>query len=212
MKPLRLNVIVLVLGSAGFLSGCEHKKQPLIVPQQAPPTVAPSPSPTPESAATTQPAEQQPEKPQQTDPAQGQPRQEPGPAEQKETRKHARKPSPRKPATGEKPTTEVARNTPGKKIILPEKAEPTPTPGPIAPGPTPADAHGQASTDQLLQVAETNLNGIKRTLNKDEEAMRAQIREFITQSRKATTENDPGRAYNLAVKARVLSDELVKQR
>ena len=42
--------------------------------------------------------------------------------------------------------------------------------------------------------------------------MLAQIREFITQSRKATTENDPERAHNLAVKARVLSDELVKQR
>jgi hypothetical protein len=42
--------------------------------------------------------------------------------------------------------------------------------------------------------------------------MLAQIREFISQSRKATTENDPERAHNLAVKARVLSDELVKQR
>ena len=56
------------------------------------------------------------------------------------------------------------------------------------------------------------MNGIKRQLNKDEEVMLAQIREFITQSRKATTENDPERAHNLAVKARVLSDELVKQR
>jgi hypothetical protein len=42
--------------------------------------------------------------------------------------------------------------------------------------------------------------------------MRAQIREFIKQSRNATTENDPARAHTLAVKARLLSDELVKQR
>jgi hypothetical protein len=209
-SSLRLRIFFLALWLAVVLTGCEHKKQPLIVPQQQPPTVAPAASPTPE--ATAQPAEQQPEKTQQAEPATEQPKQEPAPAEQKESRKHAHKPSPRKPATSEKPATEVARNTTGKKIIPPDKAEPTPTPGAIAPGPTPADAHGQASTDQLLQTAESNLNGIKRTLNKDEEAMLAQIREFITQSRKATTENDPGRAYNLAVKARVLSDELVKQR
>lgn len=42
--------------------------------------------------------------------------------------------------------------------------------------------------------------------------MRAQIKEFISQSRKATTENDPARAHTLAVKARLLSDDLVKQR
>jgi hypothetical protein len=41
--------------------------------------------------------------------------------------------------------------------------------------------------------------------------MRAQTKEFIVQSRKATTENDLVRAHNLAVKARLLSDELVKQ-
>jgi hypothetical protein len=210
MKPLRLNVFVLVLGLAGFLSGCEHKKQPLIVPQQAPPTVAPSPSPTPE-ATQAQAAEQADKSQQQSEPS---PEQKPEPAQtdQKEAPKHPRKPSPRKPAAGDKSTSEVARNTSGRKVIQAEKAEPTPTPGPIAPGPTPTDAHGQASTDQLLQLAETNLNGIKRTLSREEEAMRAQIKEFISQSRKATTENDPGRAYNLAVKARVLSDELVKQR
>ena len=83
----------------------------------------------------------------------------------------------------------------------------------ISPGPTPADGgNNQTSTDQLLQGAEANLNGITRTLSKDEEAMRAQIKEFIKQSRTATTENDPARAHTLAVKARLLSDELVKQR
>ena len=105
------------------------------------------------------------------------------------------------------------RTTTPKKII---PAEPAPTPqqtGQISPGPTPADGgNSQASTDQLLQGAEANLNGITRTLSKDEEAMRAQIREFIKQSRTATTENDPARAHTLAVKARLLSDELVKQR
>ncbi len=85
--------------------------------------------------------------------------------------------------------------------------------GQIAPGPTPADTTtDQASTDQLLQNAESNLNGITRQLNADEEAMRVQIREFITQSHKAITDNDPQRAHILAVKARLLSEELVKRR
>jgi hypothetical protein len=206
MKPFRLNLIVPGLVLAVVLSGCEHKKQPLIVPQQQPPTVAPSPTPSPEATPP-----QTTDKPQEAQPSEEQSKTAPTQPQQKEADKHPRKPSPRKPA-GEKSTTEVARNTPGRKIVPAEKVEPTPTPGPIVPGPTPADTHGQASTDQLLQLAESNLNGIKRTLNKDEEAMRAQIREFITQSRRATTENDPARAYNLALKARVLSDELVKQR
>jgi hypothetical protein len=208
MKPLRLKMIVpgLVLAAA-VLSGCEHKKPPLIVPQQQPPTVAPSPSPTP--AATPPQTAEQPDKAQES-----QPSAEPSDTaqtQQKEAAKHPRKPSPRKPA-GEKSASEVARSTPNKKIIPAEKAEPIPTPAPIAPGPTPADIRGQASTDQLLQLAESNLSGIKRTLSKDEEAMRAQIKVFIDQSRNATKENDPARAYNLALKARVLSDELVKQR
>jgi hypothetical protein len=208
MKPLRLNVILLVLWVAVVLSGCQHKKQVLIVPQQPPPTAAPTPSPTPEPAASqpAEPADKTQQAEPSTEPAKPQ-------SQQKEAPKHARKPSPRKPANGEKSTTEVARNNPGKKIIPPEKAEPTPPSGQISPGPTPADTrHDQATTDQLLRTAESNLNGIKRPLNKDEETMLAQIREFISQSRKATTENDPERAHNLAVKARVLSDELVKQR
>jgi len=205
MKLLRLNLIVPGLVLAAVVSGCEHKKQPLIVPQQQPPTVAASPSPTPEATPP-----ETADKPQEAQPSDDQSKTAPTQPQQKEAEKHSRKPSPRKHA-GEKPTTEVARNTP-RKIVPAEKAEPTPTPGPIAPGPTPVDTRGQVSTDQLLQLAESNLNGIKRSLSKDEEAMRAQIKAFIDQSRNATRENDPTRAYNLALKARVLSDELVKQR
>jgi outer membrane biosynthesis protein TonB len=201
MKPLRLKAVVLALGSALLvLTGCEHKKPVVIVPQQAPPTAAAEPSPTPEPPAE-QPAEPQQEQAAPSDQTQAATQNKP---------KHIKKPSPRKPASSEK-TTE-ARNTPQKVIIPAEKAQPTPGPGQISPGPTPGDAQSQTSTEQLLQSAENNLNGIKRTLNKDEEAMRAQVKEFIIQSRKAIGENDPARAHNLAVKARLLSDELVKQR
>jgi outer membrane biosynthesis protein TonB len=202
MKTLRLNPAAAgVLLLALITAGCEHKKPVLVMPQQPPPTSTPQATPTP-AEAEAQPAQQQPE---------AQPT--PTPAEQPKTAektkpKHPRHTAAKKP--GEK--SEVAHNTPRK--IIP--AEPAPTPqqtGQISPGPTPADGEkSQASTDQLLQGAEANLNGITRTLSKDEEAMRAQIREFIKQSRTATTENDPARAHTLAVKARLLSDELVKQR
>lgn len=212
MKALRQNAAIFGLCCAlGVLAGCQHKKPVLVMPQQQPPTAAPSPSPAPEPAATEQ---QQTEQPR-TQPAQSassEPEKtEPTPQEKP---RHGKKPSPRKPAqpsSGEKPA-EVARNTP-KKIIPPEKATPTPTPGQISPAPTPAGGtQDQNAIEQLLQSAESNLNGIKRQLNKEEEAVRAQIREFINQSRKAITENDPERAHKLAVKARLLSDDLARQR
>lgn len=205
MKTLRLNPAVAgVLLFVLIISGCEHKKPVLVMPQQPPPTATPQATPTP-AEAEAQPAQQPPEA--QPTPTPAEP-QAAGKTAEKSKPKHPRHAAAKKP--GEK--SEVAHNTP-KKII---PAEPAPTPqqtGQISPGPTPADGgNSQASTDQLLQGAEANLNGITRTLSKDEEAMRAQIREFIKQSRTATTENDPARAHTLAVKARLLSDELVKQR
>ena len=192
MKPLRLNAaaaaLVLLLGIS---LGCQQKKPVLVVPQQPPATAAPQPTPTPEPA--TQAADQ----PLVPVPA-------PTPAEEPKTADKT------KPNHGR----HAAAKKPPKTVVQAEKTEPPPIPmGQISPGPTPADpTHSQTSTDQLLQGAEANLNSITRQLSKDEEAMRTQIKEFINQSRKATTENDPARAHNLAVKARLLSDDLVKQR
>lgn len=199
MKLLRpqyglfLLVLVLTLLILG-ISGCSGKKPVLVAPQQPPPT-APQPTPTPEPEATSQPEQ----------PAETQP-----------------------PATSTTPTTAattkpkivkrpVVKKKPTKTVIVPDKDDKKDAPtsasgGQISPRLTADAAHSQASTEQLLQGAEDNLNSIKRQLSKDEEAMRAQIREFINQSKKATTENDLARAHTLAVKARLLSDELVKQR
>jgi len=192
MKLLRLNIAAIILMLLlGISLGCQHKKPVLVIPQQPPATAAPQPTPTPEPAAQ---AADQPLVPV---PA-------PTPAEQPKT---AETPKPKhgRPAAAKKPP---------KTVVQAEKTEPPPASiGQISPGPAPADAtHSQTSTDQLLQGAEANLNSITRQLSKDEEAMRTQIKEFINQSRKATTENDPARAHNLAVKARLLSDDLVKQR
>jgi len=208
MKPLRFTVAILALWPAlAILTGCAQKKPVLVKPQQAPPTAAAEPSPTPTPEATPPAATEQAQPAQAATPEQA--NQE---TAEKDAAKKPQKPSPRVPAAGssQKPASE-ARNITPKKIIPPDKTEPPPS-GQISPGPTPAGGNSQASTDQLLQSAETNLNAIKRQLSKEEETMRAQVKEFIVQSRKATGENDPARAHNFAVKARVLSDELVKQR
>ncbi|MGC2697203.1 MAG: hypothetical protein WA738_15565 [Candidatus Angelobacter sp.] len=207
MKLLRLNTSIVVLG-LGILCGCQHKKPVLVVPQQPPSTVAPEPTPTP----APEPSQAQQADQQQAQPAQPPTEQTQAEKAQKDKPKHAKKPSPRKPApaSGDKP--EVAHNKVPTTVVKPGP-EPTPPEGQISPGPTTTyGAQDKTSTEQLLQSAETNLNGIKRQLSKDEEAMREQIREFITQSRKATTENDLARAHNFALKARLLSDDLIKQR
>jgi outer membrane biosynthesis protein TonB len=215
MKPLRLNTSAIgLLLLVVIATGCEHKKPVLVMPQQPPPTAAPQPTATP-APSDSQPAEQQPE-PQPTATPVEQPKTGENTAEKPKTRqgRRAAAKKPPVPAGGEKPGTEVARNNSSRKVVPAEKAEPTPpVMGQISPGPTPADAaHSQTSTDQLLQGAEANLNGITRQLSKDEEAMRAQSREFIKQSRIAITDNDLARAHTLAMKARLLSDELIKQR
>jgi len=212
MKPLRLNAPAIALLSALLLlAGCQHKKPVPIVPQQAPPTAAAEASPTPEQPAQPAATDQNQEQATAGTPA---PADQTQTAAQKDKAVHPKKPSPRKPApaNADKTSTE-ARNNPPKRIIPAEKAEPTPAAGQISPGPTPAEAgQNQVSTEQLLQSAENNLNGIKRQLSKDEDAMRTQAREFISQSRKAIGENDPARAHILAVKAQLLSVELTRQR
>lgn len=206
MKPLRLNAAAFALMLLlGISLGCQHKKPVVVVPQEPPATTAasqPSPTPEPAAQAADQPIVPVPE---------------PTPAEQPKTAEKT-KPNHGRHAATKKPSPsvggEVAKSTPPKRSVIPADKTDSPTPmGQISPGPTPSDAtHSQTSTDQLLQGAENNLNSITRQLSKEEEAMRTQIKEFITQSRKATTENDPARAHNLAVKARLLSDDLVKQR
>ncbi len=71
-------------------------------------------------------------------------------------------------------------------------------------------AHQKQSTAQLLEDTEKTINGLKG-LSSAQEEMVTQIRSFVNQSRKATSDGDFERAYNLATKAHLLSDALVKK-
>jgi hypothetical protein len=172
-------------------------------PQTAAPAVTPEPQPQTQTAQTsagqgTPPPEPQPE----PQPLQPQPAQTA--AEKTDSAKaKTAKPHP----NGKKP--ESARKT----VVKENGAEPSPATGQISPGVSGTEiAHNQTTTDQLLQSTEATLSSIKRQLSQEEQAIVTQIQDYMNQSRQATKNSDLTRAYNLALKARLLSDDLAKRR
>jgi hypothetical protein len=69
----------------------------------------------------------------------------------------------------------------------------------------------RATTDQLNASTEENLKKIAdRQLAPSQQEIVIQIQQFVDQSKKAVAAGDLERAHNLALKARLLSDELLK--
>lgn len=144
------------------------------------------------------------------------PREVPVPEPQKpKSQPHHRKKPAQPPASS--PDTTPAANPAANPTIAaahppPNPATETPPDTAIAANVSSAQVSQQKQTTvQLLDAAEKNLKSVNRQLNHDEQAMVSQINTYIAQSRKATAENDFERAYNLATKARLLSDALVKK-
>jgi hypothetical protein len=118
-----------------------------------------------------------------------------------------------------RPRTNVARKpTPA----TPQPEEPPRPPAPSAPAQPVAGQLSAAlsrddalnrkfTTTQLLEATETNLRNLTRLLSSDEQAILQHIRSYVQQARSATDMGDVERAYNLALKAHLLSDELVKR-
>ena len=71
--------------------------------------------------------------------------------------------------------------------------------------------HQKEDTARMVDATENALKGINRSLSDEEKSMRSQIQSYLQQSRKATTDGDFERAYNLAKKAQLLADALVKK-
>lgn len=105
---------------------------------------------------------------------------------------------------------------PKRTVVAPENtpaepAKPAPDASLNAPMTNAQAERQKQETANLLGSAEGNLSSIHRSLNGDEQQMVSQIRNYIAQSRKAMTDGDLERAYNLANKANLLSSELAKQ-
>jgi hypothetical protein len=189
MKTATLRfVAVLALPLCLLLAGCHKKKPP--VPQQAnAPTIQPATQPTtapvPPPATTTTTPTTTPPPPQPTPPK---------PAAKK-TKTHAEKKTPPPANTAKNHTVVNEAGTTENKVPQ------------ISAGTT--DGHlQQSNTAQLLEATDNNLKSLHRQLTPDEQAMVQQIQDFEKQSREATVQGDTVRAYNLALKAHLLSDEL----
>jgi hypothetical protein len=188
-----LTIVVLLAALLGA-SACKKKKPPVPPPQATAPTIT---QPAPESPGPPPPVSVEPSRPLPT----------PGEAT---TATVTPKPAP-------KPKTRVTKKTvpppppePPKKTV--ENSGVQTQPAPLTASISHADALRQKlDTEQLITTAENALRNLNRQLNNDEQAMVQHIRSFIKQSQTATTEGDLERAYNLAFKARQLSDELIKK-
>lgn len=78
-------------------------------------------------------------------------------------------------------------------------------------GTDPAQKASRDATAQLQATTEENLKKLAgRDLKPDQRQTLDQVREFLEQSKKAIAAGDLERGQNLASKARVLSDEMVK--
>jgi hypothetical protein len=181
-----------------LLSVACKKKKPQLPPQAQAPTVAVD-VPDEISEATPPPAPPKKEE-------------APPPEPQKPPSKPRRK---KKPPTPPASTPDTTANANGNSTVAAAHPPANPAGAPdtaIAAGVSNAQLNQQKQTTaELLAAAEKNLQSVNRNLNHDEQAMVAQIKTYIDQSQKATKENDFERAYNLATKARLLSDALVKK-
>lgn len=181
-----------------LIFGC-HKKKPPVPPEESPPTLIseiPIEQPPDEQPPATPPQEVNntpPEKPPQKPP--------------KHSKPH---PAPKKPEPETPAPVEEAKNTAPPSRVMIQEAGPNSGSGPAATGAPGSDPYPQNSTQQLLDSTENNLRNLKRQLSAEEQSLVGQIQDYINESKKATQDGDNVRARNLALKARLLSDELVK--
>jgi outer membrane biosynthesis protein TonB len=163
-----------------LLTGCFHKTQ---VAQNVPlaPPIEDTPPPKPEPVPTNLPP------PEVTLPEQTQPEKiTPPPEPVKKPTRH------KKPANT---NTQIASNgTPAVSAI-----------GTLSTGDPP---NLRQTTDDSIASTEKALNGMTQKLNDQEQKTAAQIREFLKQARDALTAGDVDGAHTLALKAKVLLDEL----
>ncbi|MBI2678521.1 MAG: hypothetical protein HYX28_07040 [Candidatus Koribacter versatilis] len=208
MNPRR-HFVALALLLALSTSGCSwfHRRKPQPVPPQAqaPSTTTPAEN---TAATNTLPAapEPMPEKPAPQTTA-------PKPKPRPKATTHAKKPATAPPqAVAPAKPTEQASAAPPPRIVIQEGGAAPPNGSQVtAAMPHDVATDNQRTTQQLLDATEGNLRNLRRTLSADERGIVEQIRSYMQQARGASKDGDLIRAHNLALKAHLLSDELVKR-
>ena len=205
-RTLHFVFVVLLSGGLFSLTGCIFKKkQPPVPPAAQAPTTAPQPVPQEPPPATSPQEEQKPE----TAVTKPKPKPKPKPRPAQTAQKPAPPPAPPKPEEKPQPQQEASARPP--RIVIQEGGS-SDADGQVSTTMGHDEAtHRRLSTAQLLESTEANLRGLNRTLTADEQATVAQIKDYMEQARAATAQKDLVRAHNLALKAHLLSDELVKK-
>jgi hypothetical protein len=137
----------------------------------------------------------------------------PPPAKTK-PRKPAKNPSTAKKTTPSAPTPASNQNSQNTQIASahPPRNPADSTPQAIAAAiPDAKVVQQKEETTRMVDSTENALKGLTRSLNDEEKAMRTQIQSYLQQSRKATNDGDFERAFNLAKKAQVLTEALLKK-
>jgi len=198
------------------------RTQPLQLSQetQPPPVAVPSNSPqdTPQNGAPTSPSTEPP--PPGAEP-QSAPEATPAPEAAQEPQKAKPEAAAKKPDSQTKAPSKKRRHrksaastdtaTPGKKVV---RNGGTIDPAvQLAPGMSAEQASSQRqNTTQLLAATDANLKQISsRPMNSSQQDSISQIRKYMEQARAAEQAGDVERAHNLASKALLLSDDLVKR-
>ena len=138
--------------------------------------------------------------------------------------KEVETPSPQKPPSSQPATSVRKRRSHAHKPITPPTAEGEPRKivvhqggasepvTQIVPGITQEEAsHQRESAEQLLASSKSHLQQLDaRTLNPKQQETVVQIRQYMDGARAALKDGDTQRAHTLAMKAYLLSDDLVK--
>ncbi len=182
---------VLAVGFCLLLSpACKKKTKPLAINMHAPTLAVPVPEQIPEEAPPPQPPAPTQETTAETPPAKKPP-----------AKRKSKKTAP-PPANQNNPTVAVNHVPPTEAVMDAAIAAEVTSQQLI---------QQKQTTNELLDATEKNLKGLNRGLSHDEEIMVAQIKSYVAQSRSATKDGDFERAYNLAMKAHLLVDALVKK-
>ena len=195
MSKHRTLTVFMLLAILLGASGCKLRKKTMPVAQAQAPTIRPT------QTATTQPGP--------PPPVTGEPSR-PLPTPGEVTIADA---TPPKEIPKPRP---VPKRAPPKKTVA--ETEPAPPaqvqqqPGQLTASNSQGDSVRQKTdTAQLIETIETELRSISHPLNNNEQTMVQHIRSYIKDSQNATANRDYEMAYKLAVKAHLLSDELVKK-
>ncbi len=81
----------------------------------------------------------------------------------------------------------------------------------LTPGVSAQTAYSREATEELLSATDANLKqATSRSLDANQEATVTQIKLFMEQANAAMKAGDLDRSHNLATKAHLLSDDLIK--